>query len=256
MPIIEIMTSYAYVHTLTYAIQVCRLLPMPTPSLPRFLLRSDLVDFYGLSRGSIENYQRRGLLPAPDAVCSTGLLWSQSTLEDARRDPNPVLAAAVPIDDHTGRDDLVHSQAYVCPAQSGHFIGWISPSILGLVSQGLAEWYRVRACARYDGPTVFETSAARDPQAQSALDAAARHRLPAAYPLTAYLLDPAPLAIGPIRVSANAKTAGLQRGRLLRRSGMRVGAEGNWLDLSAPTNNLGQLDEFTLPVLDESFAVG
>lgn len=230
-------------------------IPMTAASLPRYLLRSDLADFYGLSRGGIDNYQRRAILPAPDGVCSTGLLWSQTTLEDARRDPNPTLAAVVPIDDETGRDDLMHSHAYVCPARSGHHIGWTSPSILGLVSQGVAQWYDVRACARYDGPAAFETSAAGDPQAQVALDAAAHHRLPADCQLTAYLLGPTPIAAGPIRVSAKAKTAGLQRGRLLRRSGMRVGAEGNWLDLSGQVNNLAQLDEFTLPVLDESFPV-
>lgn len=228
-------------------------MPTPTPALPRYLLRSDLVEFYGLSRGAIDGYQRRGLLPAPDAICSTGVLWSQQTLEDARREPNPSLAAVVPVDDDIGRDDLTHSSAYVCPARSGHHIGWTTPSIIGLVAHHIAEWYLVRACARFDGPSAYETSAAGKPAIQARLDAAARRRLPVDYQLAVYLLEQRPIAVGPIRVSAKSITAGLQRGRLLRRSGDRIGAEGNWLSLPSPADPPTNLNEYVLPVLDEAY---
>lgn len=246
------MSTYAYVRLLTYAMTPSKIVPMASTSdnLPWYLLRSDLREFYGLSRGGIDNYQRRGLLPPPDATCSTGLLWAQQTLRDAREQPIATLAAAVPIDDDLGRDDLDQRHVYMCPARSGHFIGWTSPSIIGLVKSGnVAQWHRVRECARYDGPGAYETSTAA-PSVQAHLDAARRRR---DHPdLTVYLLEKQPLAVGHIRVSATSKTAGLQRGRLLVRDGNRVGARGAWLDLPH-TRSTAELSEYTLPILDDAF---
>ncbi|MFK4362346.1 hypothetical protein [Rhodococcus sp. 27YEA6] len=224
---------------------------MTTSSLPRYLLRSDLRDFYGLSRGAIDSYQRRGLLPRPDAVCSTGLLWSHQTLRDARRSMIPTLAAAVPIDDELGADDLDYANVYMCPTQSGHFIGWTTPSIIGLVESGnVAQWHSVLACARYDGSAAYETSTT-DPVIQDKLDRARERRLEEQH-LTVFLLNNQPLGIGPIKVSVNSKTAGLQRGRLLLRDNNRVGAPGAWLQLP-PAPSSQPLPAFTLPLLDATF---
>lgn len=224
---------------------------MPPTTLQQFLLRADLRDFYGLSRGAIDGYQRRGLLPPPDATCSVGPLWSLATLQKARQEPIETLAAVVPIDDELGRANLAAANAYMCPDKSGHFIGWTTPSVIGLVSSGnLAQWHRVRACARFDGPTMYEASSSQ-PQIQKQLTTA-RDLRPEDL-LTVFLLDRNPLASGHIRVSATASpTAGLQRGRLLRRDQDRVGGPSAWLDLP-PRPTAGPLPDYPLPLLDDTF---
>ena len=124
------------------------------------------------------------------------------------------------------------------------------PMLIGLVQSGnLAQWHHVLACARYDGPTVLETSAS-DRVHQMKLNTA-RIRRPDTVNLTVFLLDE-PLAIGPIRVSSSSTTAGLQRGRLLARDGNRVGSPHAWLTLPA-TPSSAKLPEFTLPLLDETY---
>lgn len=148
-----------------------------------------------------------------------------------------------------GADDLDKAHAYMCPARSGHFVGWTSPSIIGMVEAGIAQWHRVRACARYDGSTPYETSTA-DSVVQGEMDAARARR--GGKNLTVFLLDKEPLGIGQIKVSTESTTAGLQRGRLLLRDGNRVGAPGSWLDLpSEPTST--PLPPYSLPLLDSAF---
>ena len=261
------MSTYAYVHRLTYAIlpgdttsmttttPPTSATPDPLPSDgPRygwFRLRSELRDFYGLSRGAVDNYVRRGLLPAPDAECSTGPLWSDDTLRAARRRPDPTLAAVVPIDNTLGRDELDNAHVYICPARSGHHIGWASPSIIGAVESGnLGQWHAVRAVARYTGSEVYETSAEDEPT-QHYLDAV-RARRGHDHEVTVYLLSETPLALGHVRVSERARTAGLQRGRLLRRVGNRIGGGGRWLTLPS-TPSSAPLPEFVIPLQEEAF---
>lgn len=229
--------------------------PDPSPSDgPRygwFRLRSELREFYGLSRGAVDNYVRRGLLPAPDAECSTGPLWSDETLRAARRYPDPTLAAVVPIDGTLGRDELDNAHVYICPARSGHHIGWASPSVIGVVESGLAQWHTVRAIARYTGTEAYETSAEDEPT-QHYLDAV-RARRGHDHEVTVYLLSDTPLASGHVRVSERARTAGLQRGRLLRRDGNKIGApDGPWLTLPT-TPSPTPLPEFALPLQDRAF---
>lgn len=230
--------------------------PGDGPRYGWFRLRSELREFYGLSRGAIDNYVRRGLLPAPDAECSTGPLWSDDTLRAARRYPDPTLAAVVPIDNTLGRDELDDAHVYICPARSGHHIGWASPSIIGAVESGIAQWHTVREIARYTGTAAYETSAEDDPT-QHYLDAV-RARRGHDHEVTVYLLSETPLALGRIRVSDRARTAGLQRGRLLRRDGNKIGAPGGpWLSLpttpsSAPLPEV-ELPEFALPLQDTAF---
>ncbi|MDJ0004865.1 hypothetical protein QM616_19250 [Rhodococcus fascians] len=148
-----------------------------------------------------------------------------------------------------GAEDLDKAHAYMCPARSGHFVGWTSPSVIGMVEAGIAQWHRVRACARYSGSTPYETSTA-DSVVQGEMDAARARRTEEN--LAVFLLDKEPLGIGQVKVSAESTTAGLQRGRLLRRDGSRVGAPGFWLDLpSEPTST--QLRPYSLPLLDSAF---
>jgi hypothetical protein len=170
-------------------------------------------------------------------------------LIDTRSSTIPTLAAAVPMNTALGADDLDKAHAYMCPARSGHFVGWTSPSIIGMVEAGIAQWHRVRACARYNDATPYETSTA-DPVVQGEMDAARARR--AEENLAVFLLDKEPLGIGQVKVSSESTTAGLQHGRLLLRDRNRVGAPGAWLDLpSEPTST--QLPPYSLPLLECAF---
>mgnify|MGYP005989607649 FL=1 len=221
---------------------------------PRYLSRANLQEFYGLSRASVDGYLRRGLIPPPDAAGSRGHLWSRQALIDARSTMIPTLAAAVPMN-ALGAGDLDEKHAYMCPARSGHFIGWTSPSIIGLVQTGLALWYRVHAFARYDGSDVYETSTT-DRVLQTKLREV-RERRPEERDMAVFLLEEEALGIGQIKVSSESTTAGLQHGRLLRRDGNRVGAPGSWLDLpSGPTSTPLRpysLPGYSLPLLESAF---
>ncbi|SIS23492.1 hypothetical protein SAMN05445060_4133 [Williamsia sterculiae] len=200
----------------------------------------------------MDAYLKRGLIPGPDATCSVGPLWSGATLNRAREQPIASLAAVVPVDRDNGFDDADEAGVYMCPDRSAHFIGWTTPSIIGLVTAGsdrVAQWHEVRACARFDGPVVRQMSTDDAAQQKRITDATARRRNTNA--LTVYLLSD-PLAYGQIRVGASATTGGLQRARLLARRGQKVGAPGNWLTLpTKPTTT--PLPEFVLPVLDDAF---
>ena len=113
------------------------------------------------------------------------------------------------------------------------------------------EWHTVRAIARYTGTEVYETCAEDEPT-QHYLDAV-RARRGHDHEVTIYLLSDTPLASGHVRVSERAKTAGLQRGRLLRRDGNKIGApSGPWLTLPT-TPSSTPLPEFALPLQDRAF---
>jgi hypothetical protein len=215
----------------------------------QYLSRATLGGFYGLSRSAVDGYLRRGLIPPPDAAGSRGHLWSRQTLIDARSSTIPTLAAAVPMNTALGAEDLDKAHAYMCPARSGHFVGWTSPSIIGMVEGGIAQWHRVLECARYEGSVPYETSTT-DSVMRGKLDAARERRTEEN--LAVFLLEDEPLGIGQIKVSAESTTAGLQRGRLLRREDNRVGAPGAWLTLPAEPSSI-PLPHYSLPLLNSAF---
>lgn len=222
-----------------------KIFPMASTSgsLPRYMLRSDPREFYGLpvAASTTINAEACWHHPMPPAQqdCSghnKHCAMPASTPSQRWRPQYPSTTTWV-------ATTATSTTSTCAPPAFGYFIGWTSPSAIGLVQSGkVAQWHRVRECARYDGPGVYETSTAA-PSVQAHLDALAAATTPT---IAVYLLEEQPLAFGRIRVSATSKTAGLQCGRLLVRDGHRVGAPGAWLDLPH-MRSTAELSEYRAP---------
>lgn len=227
--------------------------------LPFYFAAPDLQVFYGISRRVVGEYLARGLLPDPSARCRFGDLWREDDLIQHRTNPRRDLAAVVPIDDEIGKIELKNHNVYACPANSGRHIGWSTPSVIGLVSAGRAEWRRVIEVARYrrdSSGAPYETTEGMGPAGlkRAAHTASFRFQERSDDDLAIYILDDKHLGEGAIVVSGNAAaTTGLQGRRLLRADpkANRVGAPGNWLDLGGE-----DLPTYVLPVLDEAWPSG